>query len=331
MSEKTDLIASASRFAIAVAIVYFGYQLAQIGSQVPVITQSVEQVSRHVEPALEEVARVRVEIGEVRQLVPQVLEEVAAVREQMPPIISEVAEIRRQIPPLLAQVEAINQQIDPILQRVDETVAVVDQTQQLIPQIVAATDNVAVALNDTRREVVPLVPKTLEEIRLTRESVDPTLDRVEDLVEDTYVKALDAIGSAESAGKQASEGAVKGFFTGLVKLPFELVGTLASPMVKNIDANVAKQLTEKDIELMVEAGNRAVKSGRLDQERLWENSESGNSGSITIIRRFELQGLECYETRIRISNRRKEIQDKTEEFCRNQENKWVLANEVEGN
>ena len=324
MSEKADLIASASRFAIAAAIVYFGYQLAQIGSQVPAITQSVEQVSQHIEPALDEVARVRAEIGEVRQLVPQVLDEVAAVREQIPPIVNEVAEVRRQIPPLLAQV-------DPILQRVDETVAVVDQTQQQIPQIVAATDNAIVALNDTRREVVPLVPKTLEEIRLTRESVDPTLDRIEDLVEDTYVKALDAIGSAESAGKQASEGAVKGFFTGLVKLPFELVGTLASPMVKNIDADVAKQLTEKDIELMVEAGNRVVKSGRLERERLWENSESGNSGSIMIIRRFELQGLECYETRIRISNPRKEIQDKTDEFCRNQENKWVQAKEVEDN
>lgn len=330
MSNTVDLLASASRFAIALAIVYFAYQLAQINNNVSVVTDSIDQVSQHIEPTLEEVARVRTEIGEVRQLVPQVLAEVAAVREQIPPIISEVAEMRRQIPPLLAQVEAINQQVDPILQRVDATVTVVDKTQQQIPQIVAATDNAVVAINEARKQVVPLIPKTLEEIRLTREAVNPTLDRVEDLVDDTYLKAQQAIASAESAGKEASEGAVKGFFTGLIKLPFQLVGTLASPIVKNIDPDVAKQITEQDIELMVEAGNTAIKSGKVDRERRWENPESGNSGSITITRYFELKGMECVEARIRISNRRKQIQDKGNEFCRNAEGKWTLASELNG-
>jgi len=230
----------------------------------------------------------------------------------------------------MAQVEAINRQVDPILQRVDETVAVVDKTQQQIPQIVAATDNAIVALNQTRKEVVPLVPKTLEEIRLTREAVNPTLDRVEDLVDDAFLKAQQTIESAESAGKQASEGAVKGLFTGLIKLPFQLVGTLASPIVKNIDPDVAKLITEEDIELMVEAGNSVIKSGKVDRERRWENPASGNSGSITITRYFELKGLECVEARVRINNRRRQIQDKRNEFCRDAEEKWTLASEIEG-
>lgn len=329
MSNAVDLLASASRFAIALAIVYFAYQLAQVNNNVSVVTQSVDQVSQHIAPTLDEVARVRTEIGEVRQLVPQVLDEVAAVREQIPPMIREVAEIRRQIPPLLAQVEAINQQIDPILQRIDATVAVVDKTQQQIPQIVAATDNAVVAINQSRREVVPLVPKTLEEIRLTREAVNPTLERVEDLVDDTFLKAQQTIERAESAGKEASEGAVKGFFTGLIKLPFQLVGTLASPIVKNIDPDVAKQITEKDIELMVEAGNSVIKSGKVDRERRWENPDSGNSGSIAITRYFELKGLECVEARVRINNRRRQIQDKRNEFCRGAEGKWTLASEID--
>lgn len=329
MTRSLEILASASRFAIALAIVYFAYQLAQINKGVGMVTESVDQVSRHVEPTLEEVARVRAEIFEVRQLVPQVLDEMAAVREQIPPIVSEVAEIRRQIPPLLAQVESIDRQIDPILQRVDETVAVVDRTQQQIPQLVAAADNAIGALNVTRKEVIPLVPETLEEVRLTREAVNPTLDRVEALVDDAFSKAQQTIQSAESAGQEASEGAVKGFFTGLIKLPFQLVGTLASPIVKNIDPDVAKQINEKDIELMVEAGNAAIKTGKVDSEKGWQNPDSGNSGSITITRYFELKGLECVEARIRISNPRKRIQDKRNEFCQDAEGKWTLASEIE--
>ena len=62
----------------------------------------------------------------------------------------------------------------------------------------------------------------------------------------------------EDAAKEASEGAVSGFFTGLVKLPFTLVGSLASPIAKDLDADVAEKLTEKDFELMANAGNQAI-------------------------------------------------------------------------
>ena len=302
MKQSLDLLASASRFAIAAAIVYFAYQLAQINNNIPAVLQSVDQVSQQIDPALNEVAAIRVEI----------------------------AEVRKQIPPILVQVESINQQIEPILLRVDKTVAVVDDTQQQIPQILTTTDNAIAALNDTRAEVVPLVPEALEQVKLTRESVDPTLDRVEVLVDDAYSKALNAIGAAKTAGQEASEGAVTGFFTGLIKLPFKLVGTLASPLTQNMDAEVAEQLVESDLELMVEAGERGIKSEKIGQEQRWENPESGNSGSLTLVRTFELEGFECHEVRIRISNaRQQEIQDKTDEFCLNQEDKWVLATELE--
>jgi surface antigen len=287
----------------------------------------VDQVSQHIEPTLEEVKAIRLEITEVRKLVPDILAEVAEVRKQVPVVVAEVAEVRQQIPPILSRVELINQQVVPILQRIDKTVAVVDDTQRQIPQILTTADNAIVALNKTREEVVPLVPRVLEEIKLTRDKVDPTLDRVDDLVEDVYFKSLDAIGTAGSAGKEASEGAVKGFFTGLIKLPFELVGTLASPIVNSIDKDVAKQLTEKDIELMAEAGKRAVESNRVDRERRWKNPDSGNSGSMTLIRKYQLQGSECVEIRVRINNKRKQIMDKLDNFCLNQENEWVLAKE----
>jgi len=329
MSNTIDLLATTSRFAIAAAIVYLAFQLAQINNKVEVVTQSVDQVSQHIEPTLEEAKAIRLEIAETRKLVPQILQEVAEVRKQISPVVAEVAEVRKQIPPILARIEAINNQIDPILDRVDKSVAVIDATNKQIPQILASTDDAIAALNQTRAEIVPLVPLTLEEIRLTREKIDPTLDRVDGLVEDAYFKATDAIGAADKAGQEASEGAVKGFFTGLIKLPFELVGTLASPIVKSIDKDVAKLLTEKDIELMAEAGNRAYKSGEIEKEYRWENSDSGNSGAITLMRKYLLQGTECVETRVRISNKRKQLMDKINDYCLDAEGKWGLAGGVD--
>lgn len=329
MNNTVDLLATTSRFAIAAAIIYFAYQLSQINNNVTIVTQSVDQISRHIEPALEEARAIRLEITEARKLVPEILVEVAEVRKQIPVVVAEVAEVRKQIPPIIAQVESINKQIDPILQRVDKTVAVVDDIQRQIPQITTTAENAIVAINDTRKEVLPLVLQTLEQIKLTRELVDPTLDRVEDLVEDTYFKAKDAIASAEDVGQEASEGAIKGFFTGLIKLPFELIGTLASPIIKNIDTDVAKQLTEKDVELIAEAGSRAITSRSIIKERRWENPNSGNSGSITIVRKYALQGIECVEARIRISNKRKQIMDQLDDFCLNEENNWITARGIE--
>ena len=317
MSTSVDLLATASRFAIAAAIIYFAYQLAQINDNVVVVTQSVDQVSQHIEPALEEVKQVRLEIAQVRKLIPEILDEVAEVRKQVPVVVAEVAEVRKQIPPILTRVESIEQQIDPILQRVDKTVAVVDDTQRQIPQIVKTTDNAIATINDTNIE-----------IKLTRESINPALDRVDELVEDAYFKAQDAITTAGDAGKKASEGAVSGFFTGLIKLPFKFIGSLASPIVNTLDVNVARKLTEKDIELLAEAGTRAIKSKGTGKERRWDNPSSQNSGSITIIRRYQSQDLECVEARVRISHKGKQIGDDQEKFCLNEKNEWVSAEDI---
>ncbi len=329
MNINIELLATTSRFAIAAAIFYFAYQLAQINSNAPTISESVDQISRHIEPTLAEAKNIRAEIAEVRKLVPDILTEVAEVRKQIPLVVAEIENVRAQIPPMLTQVDAINQQIGPILQRIDNTVAVVDDTQKQIPRILDSTDKAVVALNQTREQITPLVSQTLEQVKLTREKIDPTLDRVDDLVEDAYAKATSAISAAEDAGKEASEGAVKGFFTGLIKLPFELVGTLASPLVKSIDKGVAKQLTEKDIELMADLGNQVKKSAKLNQELHWKNPQSGNSGSLTPIRKYQLKGSECVEIKVRISNKRKEIMKKINNYCLDQQDKWVLARDIE--
>ena len=48
-----------------------------------------------------------------------------------------------------------------------------------------------------------------------------------------------------------------------------------------------------------------------------------------ITRYFELKELECLETRVRLNIRRRQIQDKRNEFCRDAEGKRTLANEID--
>ena len=173
-----------------------------------------------------------------------------------------------------------------------------------------------------------MVPQALEEVRLTREIIEPTLDRVDDLFDDAYVKAQETIAGAQAAGKQASEGAVKGFFTGILKLPFDLVGTLASPIIKTIDPKVAKQLTEKDVELMAEAGKKAAEGAKTGRVGRWENPNSNNSGSISVERRYQKDGFDCVDARIVINKKRRKILDKIDEFCLDEEGNWTTAGEV---
>jgi surface antigen len=336
MNRSFELLASGSRFAVAAAIIYFAYQVSQINDSVSIVTQSVDQISRHIEPTLKqaqdislEIAATRklipdilAEVAEVRKQIPAILAEVAEVRKQIPAIVAEVAEVRRQIPPILERVDAINQQIEPILLRVDET-------QRQIPLILTTADDAILALNDTRKEVLPYLPKALEEIRLMRESIDPTLDRVETLVDDSFIKADQTIASARAAGKEASEGAVSGFFSGLVKLPFSFIGSLASPLVSSIDAGVAEQMTDKDFKLLAEAANQAHKSSTTGKDWTWENPASGNSGSITIIRKFKLQGLNCIEARNQVSIKGKPPLVDEAEFCLDANDKWVNATSIE--
>lgn len=293
MTRSLQVLIVASRFALAAAIVYFAWQLALINDKIPAITGSVDQVSQQIEPVLAEVREIRQEIHQLQSLVPPILTEVGAVRQQIPAVVAEVAQVRAQIPPLLA-----------------------------------TADQAIIALNTTRDDVVPLVPLALDEIRLTRESIEPTLDRVEYMVDDAFSKADSAILSAGDAGKKASEGAVSGFFTGLIKLPFQLVGTLASPVVKSVDADVLKQLDEKDIELIAEAANRAVDASGRSEEQYWENPQSGKSGSIHVLRNFESRGFECLEARIVIRHKSRQLSDETNQFCKNAEDRWVPSKNI---
>jgi surface antigen len=80
---------------------------------------------------------------------------------------------------------------------------------------------------------------------------------------------------------------------------------------------------------MAKAGNRAQETEKFDKEYHWKNPDSGNSGSITLTRKYQLQDTECVETRVRISNKRKQVMDELHDYCLDEEGQWTLAGEVD--
>ena len=304
---SVEYLATLSRFALAAAIFYFAFQLYQINQNVPAISQSVDRVSRQVAPSLEEAQAIREELAEFRKLIPSLLERVDN-------SVAVMDETQRQIPQIISATE--------------KALAVIDETQQQIPQIVNTAENAIVALNQTRDEVLPYVSLSLEEVALMRKSMQDSLDRIDILIDDANDKALNAIVLAGDAGKKASEGAVSGFFTGLIKLPFKLIGTLASPIVKSIDADIAKKLTEKDLELIASASKKAVEAKKIDRAWKWNNPKSGNSGSLTITRKYEIRTHVCVEVQVRVSIKGKEKINEPDKLCLNDDKKWVEAENI---
>lgn len=315
----------ASRVLLAVAILYFAYQLARIVDSGPQIRQTLDGVTKQLPDALATIDKTRLEIAEIRQTIPGILQEVAAVRLQIPPILREVEQLRQSLPLVLKEVEQTRRQLPALLNSVDNAVSVVDRTQQQFPDMLAAASRFADTVDSTNEQLGRLTPEVLEEVRLIRQKIDPTLDRVEVIVDDTYRKAKDAVTTAEGAGQEASEGAITGLVTGILKLPFRLLGTIAAPILDTIRSDVRDKLTQEDVELMGEAGDRLAKSRALNKPEHWNNPSSGNRGSITLTRRYRQDDLECVEARITFNLADQTSSNELERFCRNEDGKWTLA------
>ena len=73
MNNNFQILNIVSRFAIAIAILYFAYQLSRVVDNLPVVEQSISHVSQQTPQVLEEVEQVRLEISAIRKQIPQVL------------------------------------------------------------------------------------------------------------------------------------------------------------------------------------------------------------------------------------------------------------------
>ncbi len=290
----TRLIASylfsLSIFALAGSIVYFTYEMTNVSKQVPDILQSIDNTSEKIEPIIDEV-------GQIIDLVPPILKQVEESRKLIPPILKEVEQTRQQIPALLKESEAIRGEL---------------------PAVLSSADKASQAVTDVSRQIEatrPLIPEVLKEIETTRESIPPMMDRADVLIE-----------KARVAGQEASEGAVTGLFTGIIRAPFALVGD-AGRSITGLTEAEAKQLDKKDFELVEKASLYLLNNGTKGEERQWENADSGNHGVVVltdIYKEGEYAEIDCRSLNIQLYKKGKIIKQAPRSFCKDNTGKWDL-------
>ena len=309
---------SLSLFALAGSIAYFTYEMTIVSKQVPDILQSIDNTSEKIEPIIDEV-------GQIIDLVPPILEQVEESRKLIPPILKQVEESRKLIPPILKEVEQTRKMIPPILEQVELTrkqiPAVLKESKAIrgeLPAVLSSADKASQAVTDVSRQIEatrPLIPEVLKEVETTRESIPPMMDRADVLIE-----------KARVAGQEASEGAVTGLFTGIIRAPFALVGD-AGRSITGLTEAEAKQLDKKDFELVEKASLYLLNNGTKGEERQWENADSGNHGVVVltdIYKEGEYAEIDCRSLNIQLYKKGKIIKQAPRSFCKDNTGKWDL-------
>ena len=303
---KASLVASylfsLSLFALAGSIVYFTYEVAIISKQIPDILQSIDSTSEKAEPVINDV-------GHIIDLVPSILKEVEEIRKLIPPILKEVEQTRKMIPPILSEVEQTRKQIPAVLK---ESAAIRGE----LPAVLASADKASKAVAGVAKQVEatrPLIPEVLKEVATTRESIPPMMDRADVLIE-----------KARIAGQQASEGAVTGLFTGIIKAPFALVAS-AGRGLTGLSEEQAKVFNDKDFSLVQQASLYLLNNGSKGELRKWHNTESGNHGTVKLLRIYtegEFFEIDCRTLNISLHKHDALVKDGKRSFCKNDKGEW---------
>jgi hypothetical protein len=229
------------------------------------------------------------EAAAVRGLVPPVLEEMAEVRGEIPPILDEAAAVRALVPSVLEEMAEVREQIPLIL---DEVAAVREQIPPMLDEVAAV-----------RQQIPPI----LVEVRETRADLYQLLDQAEQVVV-----------SAEGAGRKASEGAVTGIMTGIIKAPFSVAKSLGRGLFGGID------LTNAEMEAIWEAGRAVLDTGIVGETRRWENKQTQLYGYATLKAADNNSEERCSTVNFRGWKKGKEYFDKDAFMCLKSDGSWEL-------
>src|SRR5690606_4339368 len=99
--------------------------------------------------------------------------------------------------------------------------------------------------------------EVIREIALTREAIDPTLDRLDAMIE-----------RARSTGRKASEGAVTGVFSGILAAPFRILGGIGSSLA-GLTREEAKHFSEEELAEYARMGSAILETGEQGESIEW--------------------------------------------------------------
>lgn len=281
---------SLSLFALAGSLIYFTIEISAVRENIPDILTSIDNTSEKIEPVINEVS-------EIIELVPPILKEIEETRKLIPPILKEVEQTRKQIPSILKETAAMREELPAMLASANK-----------------ASDAVVVISKEIEA-TRPLISQALKEVKTTRESIPPMMDKADELIQEARV-----------AGREASEGAITGVFTGIIKAPFALIGG-AGKAIAGVPHEYTDDYSEDDFNLIEKTSLKLLNSGLAGNSEKWANPDTGNSGSVTLTKVYIEDGIfsdtECRELNIILFKDNRMIRDTKPRLCRDGE-EWEI-------
>lgn len=241
---------------------------------------------------VDEVPALLTSINQTNENLAPVINEVAEIRKQIPGIVNEVAATRKQIPSILKEVTQVREQLPAILEEVR-------QVRELVPPIMEEVKQLRI-----------IVPDILTEVAATREAIPLMLDKGETM-----------IANAQKAGEKASQGAVTGFFKGIVTAPFRLIGGMGA-MLFSVGGEVENELDEEDLKQLDLIGSEILSSDTVGEREDWNNVEEGLSGRLTLQSIDITDGQTCKNIRVQLWEHEKSTFDKVSVMCLDSEGNW---------
>ena len=226
--------------------------------------------------------------------IPALREDIEAVAESLQPISVTVAGLAETIPVLVAESEAIREALPPVLSEVQAL-----RTEVMPPLMTELAGY---------REMAPAV---LSEVETLRTSLPPMMTQASSLVQDARV-----------AGREASEGAVSGLFTGLVKMPMNMVTGASGAMIAG-----NQYLNIEDAERIQRKGFELLARGSEGESTDWKNAKTKMSGKITLLDSFTKNDQQCRRIRVKTLRRNKPVDEREISACLDGNNEWQVQGE----
>jgi len=287
-SEKAKLLGQSAlgigMLALAAALVYATYQTGTVWQSLPDALTRLDKTTEKLQPAVNEVES-------VRKLIPPILEEVKAVRKLVPPTLAEVKAVREALPPVVKEVSEV---------------------RKTLPPLVNAS---ATSLREASNAVLVIEPHinpVLEEVKNTREALPGIIDQADKVV-----------GRASSVGKEASQGAVQGVFSGIILSPFRLIGDAGKGLFGVMGLDAQSGLNAKDERMAAMATQEVLKTGKIGAKQIWRNEDSNNSGSALLVEQNNREGMNCYTVRHHVVFATKKTYDADINMCQQPDGEWV--------
>lgn len=273
------LTLSLAIFMMSLSILYFSWVIYSVNASIPMVADKIEQASNAVNSAVNQVNTLSNDISAG-------LIEFEKINALIPKILSESAEVRSQTNLVLLKASEFNDRIPSLL----------DESRNI-------------------RESIPLI---LEDIARTRDTVDKSMAELRRLREEIPGLMADAnalIEKADKAGIKASEGAVSGVFTGIVKAPYNIIRNV---VIK--EGSGTRELTVRDRSILTGTVKKLLRNDTLGERLKFENEVTNLTGFVELVSQSSEENEPCRSVRIVIGK----SYDLTKRICQDADKQWYL-------